>query len=99
MTGQALRMKYQLAQLRERHCIAPPDHRIVTFAPSTDHPLILEGYAVTPDIDLDRQRIRPYALGWFSRKLPPLLYRHDERQVAGQIKTLEYWPDGSLFIR
>lgn len=99
MNGQALRMKYQLSQLRERHRITPPDRHIISFAPPTDHPLILEGLAVTPDVDLDRQRIRPYALGWLAWSMPPLLFRHDADQVAGQIKTLEYRPNGSLFIR
>lgn len=98
MNGQALRMKYQLAKLRERHCTAPPDIHRVPFTAATDHPMVLTGLAATKHVDLDRQLLRPYALAWLPFKLPPLLFRHDEHQVAGRIDHLDYNSDGALAI-
>ncbi|MBR0848794.1 hypothetical protein JQ543_13660 [Bradyrhizobium diazoefficiens] len=83
-------MKYQLAKLRERHQTAPPIVNRIPFTAAADGPMVLTGLAATNHVDLDRQRLRPYALAWLPWKMPPLLYRHDERQVAGRIDHLEY---------
>jgi hypothetical protein len=98
MNGQALRMKYQLQKLRERHCVAAPHVHRIPYTPATDHPMVLTGLAATKHIDLDRQLLQPYALAWLTFKLPPLLFRHDEHQVAGTIDHLEYNTDGALAI-
>lgn len=67
--------------------------------PSPCHvPAILDGYASTPDIDLERVKFRPYCLGWRPWRLPPLYYRHDTSRVVGEISEL-YYDNGQLRVR
>jgi len=98
MTGQALQMQFELQRLQQRHGTAPPDTSLIPFAPATDGPMVLHGFAATSDIDADRQRIRPYALAWLPWQLPPLLFKHDAAVVAGSIDALEYDGGGNLTI-
>lgn len=96
--GQALRMRYQLQLLRQRHRIAPPDTSLVPYAPATDGPMVLHGFAATADVDHDRQRLPPFCLSWLPSQLPPLLFKHDASVIAGKIDHLEYTRDGNLAI-
>jgi hypothetical protein len=55
MTGSTLEMRLQLKRLCAKHGIAP-EPCVVPPSPSTDHAVIVEGYASTGDIDLERTR-------------------------------------------
>lgn len=103
MTGEAMRMRMQLARLAQQHRLAPQAVMIPLSAP-VDGPQILEGYASTIDVDLERTKFRPFAfcnpsLLLKGYKQPPLLYRHDESQPAGEIQSLAYDDRGNLKIR
>jgi phage head maturation protease len=99
-TGHALAMRLQLRRLMQRHRVQNEFCKIPLSEP-TDHPMILEGYASTDDLDLDRVKMRPYAFGFPMRRQTrdvPLLYKHDPNQVAGKISDLEYDDFGSLCV-
>ena len=65
----------------------------------TARPMLLEGYASTNDLDFQRTRVRGYAFGLLCGAPPPLLYRHDTTQPAGEIEELKYDEHGRLLIR
>ncbi len=99
----AMTMRLALARLAVRHGIAAKPCSLPLFDP-VDGPLDVEGLASTVDVDLDRARFRAYAfcnLSLFLKgyALPPLLYRHDETQVAGEIDSLTYDEHGNVRVR
>ena len=96
MTGAALRMQLEIKRLRDRWRTPPVPLITLPLAPSSTKDVIVQGYASTPTVDAARQLIRPYALSWLPRRLPPLLYRHGEE--AGIIESLEYDDDRRLCI-
>ncbi len=101
VTANALEMTLQLRRLQQRHNI-PSDIYVAPQAAAVPHPMVLEGYASTCDIDLTRTKFRPYAFGYpllFCQPMPRLLYRHDESQPAGRIDSLQYDHKGNLLIR
>lgn len=68
--------------------------------PRLDHPQVLEGYASTCCLDLDRVQMRRFAFGYpLPKDLPPLLFKHDVDQPAGRVQSLEYDDEGNLRIR
>ena len=94
----ALEMKIKLLRLCDQHRIAPAPV-IIPLTEPIAHDVIVEGYASTPAVDLERTRVRPFALAFLSSKMPPLLYRHDATQPAGTILELAYKSREGLFIR
>jgi HK97 family phage prohead protease len=103
MSGEAMAMRVALAKLAVHHGIAPKPC-IIPLSDPVDYPVVVEGYASTVDIDLDRTRFRAYAfcnpfLLLKGYDLPPLLYKHDPEQVAGKIESLGYDDRGNLRIR
>ena len=59
--------------------------------------MTLDGFASSTDLDLDCCRFPRHAftlLPW--APLPPLLWKHDPDQIAGQIDSLAYDTDGNL---
>jgi len=91
-------MRVELARLRRTHNIAL--HPVtVPMMPPTDRSQILSGYAATLDVDLARQRFRPYAFGPVHRRdPPPLYYKHDTTREVGTIDQLGYDAHGALTI-
>ncbi len=86
--GRGLELRLALHRLARRHGIQPPVPVTLPLAAPCPHPMVVEGFATTADIDLGRMKFRPTAFGWpllFRHGFPPLLYRHDETQPAGQI--------------
>ena len=99
-TGNALAMRVQIKRLCVQHRVQPEPIKIPLSNP-TDHPMVLEGYASTDDLDLDRTKMRPYCFGYplpKSCRAVPLLYKHDPTQVAGTIDELAYDELGNLQI-
>ena len=96
----ALEMRVRISRLMRRHSVVS-DPLSIPLAPPTDHAQVLEGYASTTDLDLDRVKIRPYAFGWplLIREMPPLYHKHDASQVAGEIEDLSYDDRGNLLVR
>ena len=92
-----LRLQKELRQLAERYGYEPRPSR-VALAPSTDGPLTLSGIASTPDIDAERVSFAPFCFG-IPSPLPPLLYDHDEDQIAGSVDQLRYDANGRLIVR
>ena len=96
-------MRLQLAKLSARHNVTPPAPVILSLTEPVDQPLYLEGIAAhAGSIDTSRQKFRPYAIAlpsMLGREMPPLLYRHDPKQIAGEIVELNHGKDGSLRIR
>ena len=100
-TGLALKMRTELRDLSRRHGLSPKPIT-VPLTMATNHPMILEGYAHTVDLDLDRTKIRGWAFGppWMLRQNPPpLYYKHDPKQVAGKIVETDYDLEGNLLVR
>lgn len=83
--------------MREHRVVADPVS--IPLTPPVPHPIIVEGFASTPDVDSDRTKIRPHALTFLPWRLPPLLWKHDPAQVAGTIDELQYDDRGNLTIR
>ncbi len=103
MSGEAMRMRIELAKLGVRHGVAARPCSIPLLDP-IDGPVDVQGLASTSDIDLDRVAFRRYAfcnpcllIKNYAR--PPLLYKHDETQIAGEIDSLTYDEHGNLKIR
>ena len=94
MTGEAFQMRYRLARLAEQHGITPGAVTVPLSDP-IDHPVIVEGFASTTDVDLTRQKFRPYAFinpctMLSNQKLPPVYYKHDQfRGAVGEILELK----------
>jgi hypothetical protein len=87
--GVGLRLKMELAELRQRHRLPPPVPHIEESLPETeDAPCTLSGYASTYDVDLERMKFRKYSLLWSPYKLPPLYYRH-QPLVIGTVVELQ----------
>ena len=63
ITARALEMKLRLKRLMRDHGVSPEPINIPLTAP-TAHPMILEGYAATTDLDLDRTKLRAFAFGY-----------------------------------
>jgi hypothetical protein len=99
--GQALRMKYQLAQLARRHRVAAPDvdPAPLPLLPAVDHDVFVEGFATTPDVDLQRTRFRGWCFSFLPwERKPPLLLRHAGEPV-GEVLDMRYSERGALWVR
>ena len=99
--GLAFRMRAELARLSVRHGFAARPGVIPLSAP-VDGVQVFEGIAAAISIDNERVRFRPYAIalpGMLRQPNPPLLFRHDRNQVAGEVIELTHKSDGSLGIR
>jgi hypothetical protein len=96
MTGEALELRLRLRRLMAEHRVVHEPCSLPMTAP-TLCPQILEGLAMTSDIDADRCRFRPFAFGMLRGRVP-LLFKHDPNQVAGQIESWGYDPRGNLRV-
>lgn len=93
--GVGLKLKLELAELRQRHRLPPPTPYIDPGLPPTDDsPCVLSGICSDYAVDLEHTRFRKYALLWRPLQLPPLYYRHDTSRVVGVVDSLEDADDG-----
>lgn len=88
-TGNAVRMELEIAHLARRHGVTLKSARIIPLSAPIDYTADIEGLASTVDVDLGRQKFRAWAFSNLCLTIsgfpwPPLLYRHDPQQVAGQ---------------
>jgi hypothetical protein len=102
VSGLALKMQMELKALMRRHGYEAKQQNVALSAP-VDGPLDLSGLASTTDIDLSRQRFKPYAfnnpaIALKHYPLPKLLYKHRENDIAGKIHRLGYDDHGNLSI-
>ena len=100
VTGTALRMRCQLANLAQKHGSPPLDSHplpLTSPPPTTELPLLISGIAAATTIDAGRHRFAPNCFTW-AKPLPPLLYRHDASRVAGRILSLSHDHSGQLVI-
>jgi len=97
----ALGMRVKLARLKQAHNITTVAPVTITPTQPTSHAQILTGYASTLDIDLTRQKFRPYAFGNIRLKdPPPLYYKHNiAAGEVGTIQSLTYDDHGALLVR
>lgn len=105
VTAKALEMQIQLKQLMRQHGITPKPVFVPLAPPQSgdDGAIDITGYASTTDIDLSRQKFRAYAFNHpclllRNYRRPPLLYRHNENQIAGTVANLSYDSQGNLKI-
>jgi hypothetical protein len=98
-SGLALRMRAELAALMRRHNVTLKPQPSIPLAPETACSQILQGLAMTTDVDQERTRIRGFAFGLLSPRRIRLLHRHNEAQIAGEIEDLSYDEHGRLKIR
>jgi hypothetical protein len=96
VTGNALKLRTELAALMRRHNIVQQPHSIPLAAP-TQCPMVLTGFASTGDLDFDRCRFASFAFGLLHKSKTRLLYAHDE--LAGEVEELSYDPYGRLLIK
>ena len=94
----ALEMRVQLKRLMQRHQIAAPALVNIPLTAPTVGAMVVTGLASTTTLDLERTKVRRRAFYW-GKHFPPLLYRHDPDQVAGEILALDYDAQGQLRIR
>ena len=99
MSGEALQMRLRLARLMREHQVSNSPASI-PLSPPADGPMILDGYASTCDLDLERVKMRGWAFVWPLRcERVPLLWKHDLSDVAGTVDELSYDDSGQLKIR
>ena len=97
--GLALVMNYKLKRLALEHNLTIPEPPPIPLAPRPSAPVILEGFATTAgDIDLARTRLAPQAFGILPKSVP-LLFHHDDDRIAGEILSLDYTPNGSVWVK
>ena len=70
VTGKAFEMRYTVKHLMRRHGIAPAPCVVPLTAPQL-HPMTLDGFASTTDLDLDCCRFRRHAFTLFERGASP----------------------------
>ena len=63
VNARALEMRLAIKRLQQEHRLAPAPINIPLTMP-TQHAMVLEGYASTVDLDLDRTKLRRYAFGY-----------------------------------
>jgi hypothetical protein len=97
MTGQAIALRLQLAQLLQRHGIAPAPFNPPPLLAPTDHAEIIEGYAAPAVVDRERMKFAERCWLPFAPDIP-LLVSHDPNRVAGTIEDLTITERG-LFVR
>jgi hypothetical protein len=90
MTGQALKMRCELANLAAHHGVTPVTPHIEDFLAECDGPHRLSGYASTADVDLERCRFLPFSLRWSAM---PVLRRGTTARLSAQSTA---WTDGRL---
>lgn len=96
MTGEALRMKIELARLASRHGVSPKPFAPVEPLPAADGDWIVQGLA-SPSV-VDSERCRFASNCWTPFGDVPLLYRHDSDRPAGKILELRNTVEG-LYVR
>jgi hypothetical protein len=89
-------MRLELAQLAQRHRVAPTLSCALPLASPSSRPILISGIAAADTIDQERMRFAPHALMFLPWKLPKLLFRH--RENAGEILSLEYDKHGRLIM-
>jgi YD repeat-containing protein len=94
--GQALKLRLELAQLAQRHCVIPTLSRAMPLAAPASRPVLISGIAAANTIDQERMKFRPWSLTFLPWKPPPLLFRHHE--PAGEILKLAYDARGRLLV-
>lgn len=94
--GQGMAVRLKLAQLARRFEVVS-DVCIIPLTAPTDGPMVLEGLAVTPDIDLTRMRLAANCFGELDVSKVKLLYKHGE--AAGTVDHLRWDRKGNLHIR
>ena len=94
MSGKALEMNLRLKHLMRKYGTSIEPHILPLNDPMSGD-VMVEGFASTTDVDLDRVSFRAYAFP-LAGTLPPLLYRHGA--VAGEIRELGYDAKGNLRI-
>jgi hypothetical protein len=103
VSGLAGRMKSELAALARRHNVPPPVPITVPPVVTSMDDVVVEGFAATKNMPLDRVRLRPWCIPILPWKqdnpATPLLYKHDENQIAGTIERLAYDEQGQLYVR
>jgi hypothetical protein len=104
MSGLAMRMRSELAELARKHRVADPVPVIIPPVSPPPGDVIVEGLAVTRNLPLDRIALRPWALRilpWQEDNPPNvrLLYKHDASRVAGKVLRLAYDARGQLEVR
>ena len=102
ISTKAFEMQLELkALLKQRGIRLKP--QFIPLAAPVGHAVCVEGRASTSDIDLARQRFKPWAFTNLCLFLsgypkPPLLFKHDSTQVAGIIESLQFDDHGNLRI-
>src|SRR5262245_11943079 len=95
----AKRMQLELARLATLHNVGPSFLSSHPLASPIALPAVVEGFASTNDVDLERVRFRPYAISWLPSRLPLLHYKHDTSRPVGEITELYYDERGHLRVR
>ena len=97
VSGQAMKMKIELAAMLSKHGITP--------RPFTPLPLLtrdrdgsVEGYASPTTVDREFMKFGPHCWMPFRKQNIPLLYRHQPDRPVGEIIDLEARENG-LFVR
>ena len=97
--GLALQMTYRLKRLALERGVAVIEPPPIPLAPRPSGPVILEGFATTAgDVDLARSKLAPRAFGVLPKTVP-LLFHHDDDRVAGEVLSLDYTPNGSVWVK
>ena len=96
MTGAAMRMRIEVAQLMRRHQAAPKPFSPAALLPAIDHDVIVEGYAASATtIDREFTKFGPHCWMPFRQNIP-LLFRHG--RPAGVVQEVRS-TDKGLYVR
>jgi hypothetical protein len=97
MSGEAFRMRIELARLMQRHGMTPAPFTPVAPRAAVDHDISIEGLAAPATIDRERMKFGAHCWMPF-RKDIPLLLRHQKDRPAGRIQEIRS-TDAGLFVR
>jgi hypothetical protein len=90
-------MQVELRRLAQRHRVRLDEPRILPLAAPIDGDVLVEGIVSNGDVDLSRQRVRPWGLTW--NDPVPLLVRHNVNEPAGELLELRYDDRGRLIAQ
>ena len=97
MTGEAMRLKLELARLMRRHRRGPVPFTPLPPRACADGDVVVDGFASPATVDRERMKFGIHCWLPFGKDIP-LLYRHDQDRPAGILQQVRATEEG-LYVR
>ena len=97
MSGEAMRMKREIAALMRRHNLAPRPFTPLALKPPAEGEVYVEGLASPATVDRELEKFGPFC--WMPIRKPiPLFFRHQQDRPVGRLIDIRPTEEG-LFVR